>query len=127
MPITRSIASASAAGRYPDDPGLRRLLADLRAGSAEFRDLWTTAEAGTWRSLTKTVQHPSLGEVLLDCDTLHLPDADQILFEAQTKVSAAQMELDEAKKKAQGAVADDLDALSAALIKLQSSLDGAQS
>ena len=36
----------TAAGRYPDDPGLARLLSDLRRGSAEFRELWDVTEAG---------------------------------------------------------------------------------
>ena len=70
----------SVAARYPDDPGLSRLLADLHAGSAEFRGLWATADAGGWRSHTKTVAHPTLGELTLECDTLHVPDADQNLL-----------------------------------------------
>jgi transcriptional regulator with XRE-family HTH domain len=67
----------TAAGRYPDDPGLQRLVRDLNAGSDEFRTLWPETEAGAWRSLTKTVEHPSMGTLLLDCDTLHVPDVDQ--------------------------------------------------
>ena len=51
----------SVAGRYPDDPGLARLLDELHAGSAEFRELWADADAGGWRSHTKTVAHPTLG------------------------------------------------------------------
>ena len=70
----------SVAGRYPDDPGLARLLEDLHAGSAEFRELWADADAGTWRSHTKTVEHPTLGELVLDCDSLHVPDVDQRLI-----------------------------------------------
>ncbi|SFG13764.1 Helix-turn-helix domain-containing protein [Actinopolymorpha cephalotaxi] len=69
----------AAAGRYPDDPGLRRLLADLRRGSAEFRELWDDVDASVWRSHTKTVIHPSLGELTLECDTLHIPESDQLL------------------------------------------------
>jgi transcriptional regulator with XRE-family HTH domain len=69
----------SAAGRYPDDPGLRRLLADLHEGSPEFRELWEDTDAGAWRSHTKTLVHPTLGELTLECDTLHVPDADQLL------------------------------------------------
>ncbi len=69
----------SAAGRYPDDVGLQRLLADLREGSAEFRELWEVTEAGAWRSHTKTLVHPSLGELTLECDTLHVPDLDQLV------------------------------------------------
>jgi transcriptional regulator with XRE-family HTH domain len=70
-------ALRSAAARYPRDPGLARLLAELRAGSALFRQLWESEQAGGWRSHRKTVRHPTLGPLSLDCDTLHVPDADQ--------------------------------------------------
>ncbi|MET9023301.1 helix-turn-helix transcriptional regulator [Actinopolymorpha sp. NPDC004070] len=69
----------AAAGRYPDDPDLRWLIGDLRKGSAEFRGLWADVDASTWRSHTKTVAHPSLGELTLECDTLHIPESDQLL------------------------------------------------
>jgi transcriptional regulator with XRE-family HTH domain len=69
----------TAAGRYPDDPGLQRLVADLRRGSVEFRELWDVTEAGAWRSHTKTLLHPSLGSLTLECDTLHVPDVDQMV------------------------------------------------
>jgi transcriptional regulator with XRE-family HTH domain len=70
----------SVAGRYPDDPGLARLLEELQHGSAEFRELWTHTDAGAWRSHTKTVEHPTLGVLVLECDTLHVPDVDQNLI-----------------------------------------------
>lgn len=81
-----------AAARYPDDPGLARLLADLRQGSAEFRTLWETQGAGGWRSHRKTVVHPTLGPLVLDCDTLHLPDADQlvVVYSAEPGSAAAE-------------------------------------
>jgi transcriptional regulator with XRE-family HTH domain len=69
----------SVSGRYPDDPGLHRLLEELHAGSAEFRELWADTDAGGWRSHTKTVTHPSLGVLRLECDALHVPDVDQTL------------------------------------------------
>jgi transcriptional regulator with XRE-family HTH domain len=76
----QSVASLrSAVGRYPDDPGLAKLLADLRRGSTEFRELWDVTEAGQWRSHTKTLVHASLGPLTLDCDTLHVPDGDQMV------------------------------------------------
>jgi transcriptional regulator with XRE-family HTH domain len=80
--ITSSQAVANlrtAVGRYPDDPGLQRLLEDLRRGSGEFRELWEDTDAGAWRSHTKRLAHPTLGELTLECDTLHVPDADQLL------------------------------------------------
>ncbi|HEX5087464.1 MAG TPA: helix-turn-helix transcriptional regulator [Nocardioides sp.] len=70
----------SVAGRYPDDPGLAQLLEDLHRGSAEFRELWAGTDASSWRSHTKTVEHPTLGVLRLECDTLHVPDADQSLI-----------------------------------------------
>jgi len=70
-------ALRSTAARYPRDPGLAAMLADLIAGSAVFRQLWDSEPAGGWRSSRKTVEHPSLGPLTLDCDTLHVPDVDQ--------------------------------------------------
>lgn len=67
----------STAARYPHDPGLADLLAELRAGSAEFRRLWDSEPAGGWRSARKSVEHPALGLITLDCDTLHVPEVDQ--------------------------------------------------
>ncbi|MCW2786358.1 MAG: family transcriptional regulator [Marmoricola sp.] len=69
----------SAAGRYPDDPGVARLLEELTAGSAEFRELWDDGATGAWRTHTKTLLHPVVGSIVLDCDTLVVPDVDQTL------------------------------------------------
>jgi len=70
----------AAAARYPDDPDLAALVRDLRTGSAQFAALWETEQAGAWRGHTKTVEHPTLGPLRLDCDTLHVPDADQAVI-----------------------------------------------
>jgi transcriptional regulator with XRE-family HTH domain len=70
----------AARARYPDDPDLTTLLDDLRAGSTEFAELWETEQAGGWRSLRKTVVHPTLGPLVLDCETLQVPDADQVVI-----------------------------------------------
>lgn len=69
----------AAAARYPGDAELRALVSDLRAGSAEFARLWDRGGVSTWRSHRKTVEHPELGSITLDCDTLHVPDTDQML------------------------------------------------
>lgn len=79
------------AARYPDDPGLRRLLADLRANPT-FARLWDEGRVEARRSSRKTVQHPELGPITLDCDTLHLPDSDQrmIVYSAAPDTPAAE-------------------------------------
>lgn len=88
----QSVASLRAtAARYPDDPGLRRLLAELGA-SAVFRRLWTGGASAPWRSTAKSIVHPTLGALRLDCDALHLPDTDQtvIVYSADPGSPAAE-------------------------------------
>ncbi|MBF6225984.1 helix-turn-helix domain-containing protein [Nocardia abscessus] len=66
-----------ARARYPDDPGLLRLISELRSRSPRFEQLWTARRSGQWRSATKTIDHPDFGSLRLDCDTLLVPDTDQ--------------------------------------------------
>jgi hypothetical protein len=60
------------ASRYPNDAGLRRLLADLRAASPRFTELWGSAAdpAVAGGSRHKVIEHPAVGRIALDCDTL---------------------------------------------------------
>ncbi|MET7283706.1 helix-turn-helix transcriptional regulator [Kribbella sp. NPDC005582] len=60
------------ASRYPADRALRRLITDLTSGSERFAELWE-AEAPlplTEPSRHKTIDHPTVGLITLDCDTL---------------------------------------------------------
>jgi len=68
------------AARYPDDPGVRRLLAELLAGSPRFVEMWTEGRVGERRSSRKTVHHPTVGAITFDCDALHIPESDQQLI-----------------------------------------------
>ena len=67
------------AAKYPADPGLRRLVDDLLARSPEFARMWAEGRVAERRASTKTVDHPELGAITLDCDVLLLPDTDQRL------------------------------------------------
>jgi hypothetical protein len=58
----------------------RRLLGDLRAGSPRFVRLWDEGKVAGRRSSRKTIHHPELGRLTLDCDVLHVPDLDQRLI-----------------------------------------------
>lgn len=65
------------AARYPRDERLRRLLAELRAGSEEFGEIWRTDPVHVPGHRSKTLDHPELGTLLVNCDVLAVPDDDQ--------------------------------------------------
>jgi hypothetical protein len=60
----------AAAGRYPHDGGLRRLVEQLQRASARFADLWAEQRAAAHHSDRKTIDHPAVGKLTLDCDVL---------------------------------------------------------
>jgi transcriptional regulator with XRE-family HTH domain len=68
------------AARYPDDPGLARLVAELRAGSDRFERLWTLRALDERHGDTKRIRHPELGVIELDCNVLHVQGDDQVLL-----------------------------------------------
>jgi transcriptional regulator with XRE-family HTH domain len=70
----------TAQARYPQDPDLARLIADLRAGSARFDDLWQAGRSGRLRAGSTTIIHPELGRLTLDCDMLQEPETDQTVL-----------------------------------------------
>ena len=58
--------------RYPADPALARLVAELAALSPRFVELWESGGPGrpTDTSRHKVIEHPAVGRLTLDCDTL---------------------------------------------------------
>jgi transcriptional regulator with XRE-family HTH domain len=66
----------TATGRYPTDQRLRRLVADLRASSPEFARLWEDGAVGRHESSRKTIDHPVVGTLTLDCDNLVVAGSD---------------------------------------------------
>ncbi|MFI7497591.1 helix-turn-helix transcriptional regulator [Streptomyces sp. NPDC049687] len=66
----------AAASRYPADQRLRRLIAELRAHSARFAELWESGAVGHHEASLKTVEHPQVGPVTLDCDVLSVAGSD---------------------------------------------------
>jgi hypothetical protein len=80
-----------AADRYPHDPQLTALLAELHAGSEEFRQTWQTRPVHAPGHRTKTLHHPEAGALRLNCDVLLVPEDDQevVLITADPGSSAA--------------------------------------
>jgi transcriptional regulator with XRE-family HTH domain len=62
-------------GRYPHDPVLRSLINDLNR-IEEFRTLWATAQVAENHSVRKTIDHPEVGPLTLDCDVLTVAGSD---------------------------------------------------
>ncbi|SDP01579.1 Helix-turn-helix domain-containing protein [Klenkia soli] len=55
-------------GRHPHDPRLRGLIDRLRETSPEFAGLWDTGAVGEHLSQRKTIDHPVVGDLEVDCD-----------------------------------------------------------
>jgi transcriptional regulator with XRE-family HTH domain len=79
------------ADRYPRDPALAALLAELHAGSEEFRQLWEERPVHAPGHRAKTLDHPTAGRLRLNCDVLLVPEEDQevVLITADAGSSTA--------------------------------------
>lgn len=65
-----------ASGRYPDDGRLAALVATTLAGSPRFAGLWQGAEVAGHVEDRKTIHHPQIGDIVVDCDVLTDTDTD---------------------------------------------------
>jgi transcriptional regulator with XRE-family HTH domain len=66
----------TAAEKYPADQALRALVAELRSGSEKFAELWAAGAAGRREESRKTIAHPQVGDITLDCDVLTVAGSD---------------------------------------------------
>ncbi|OQR65607.1 transcriptional regulator [Streptomyces maremycinicus] len=64
-----------ATGRYPQDKRLAELIRELSA-NARFAELWATGSVAAHREDHKTIDHPTVGPVSVDCDILTDGDFD---------------------------------------------------
>ncbi|GAQ76254.1 hypothetical protein T45_08046 [Streptomyces turgidiscabies] len=81
------------AARYPDDPEVASLVAELLVGSAEFARLWASRDVSAAPSLCKTFQYPLVGLVTVDCDVLDIADRDQrvVIYTAEPGTSSEEV------------------------------------
>ncbi|NEE34463.1 helix-turn-helix domain-containing protein, partial [Streptomyces sp. SID7982] len=70
----------AAAGRRSGDPVVAGLIDRLRAASEAFRRIWAEHEVGVRRADRKTLLHPRVGRLVMDCETLVTPDHGQLLL-----------------------------------------------
>jgi transcriptional regulator with XRE-family HTH domain len=60
------------AGTHPDDPRMQKLISELSAGSARFRELWARADVG-YRLGIMHLRHPRVGDLYLHRNQLNVP------------------------------------------------------
>ena len=63
-----------ASARYPDDPRLAELIRRSLDGNPRFAQLWRDGAVAHHAEDRKTIQHPAVGSINVDCDVL--ADAD---------------------------------------------------
>ncbi|MER7893029.1 helix-turn-helix transcriptional regulator [Micromonospora sp. NPDC094482] len=63
------------AGRFPDDPDIRALVAELRQTSPRFRSLWSDQTVRGLTRLFKVFVHPEVGRVELTYQSFDVRDA----------------------------------------------------
>jgi MmyB-like transcription regulator ligand binding domain len=65
-----------ASARYPDDPRLAGLISRTLDGNPRFAQLWRDGAVGGHAEDRKTIRHPDIGEITVDCDVLSDSDTD---------------------------------------------------
>jgi transcriptional regulator with XRE-family HTH domain len=80
------------AARYPADRQLQRLIAELRAQSERFAELWEAGVVGRLEASRKTIEHPQVGLLTLDCDLLRVDGHDLhiLVYSAEPGTEAAE-------------------------------------
>lgn len=74
------------AAKYPEDPRLTSLVGELSVRDEDFRTWWASHEVAGLSVGTKVLQHPLVGELTLDWDTLTAstdPDQQLVIWTAE--------------------------------------------
>jgi transcriptional regulator with XRE-family HTH domain len=66
----------TASERYPADRRLQALVTELCEDSPRFAELWDSGAVGLHDAARKTIDHPLVGPVTLDCDVLAVRGSD---------------------------------------------------
>src|SRR5215469_945871 len=65
-----------ASARYPGDPRLAALIRRTLDGNARFAAMWHDGAVGGHAEDRKTIRHPDIGDITLDCDVLSDSDSE---------------------------------------------------
>ena len=78
--------------KRPHDPEVNALIHDLLEVSAEFRELWERHDVAVRRVCHKTILHPQVGPIALECEVLLAASGEQslVLYTARPGTDAAE-------------------------------------
>jgi len=79
-------------GSAPQDERVRAVVDQLSAGSAEFRALWRSNDAGRARLRVKSFRHPEVGELTLRMETFDVrsaPGRELLVYHAEPGTPSA--------------------------------------
>ncbi len=109
----------TAAVRYPDDPRIPELIEWLSARDNDFRAGWTAHEVAPASSMWKRFEHPELGTIELDAQTLAVPGRDQrlVIYSAEPGSPAAEALRRLSPQRAPAAIDDSARKLRPALVE----------
>jgi len=65
-----------ASARYPRDERLAALIRSRLEGNTRFAELWHSGAVGGHAEDRKTIKHPEIGDITVDCDVLNDSDTD---------------------------------------------------
>jgi transcriptional regulator with XRE-family HTH domain len=83
-----------ATGRFPHDARLAGLIRELTARNRRFAQLWATGSVAGHREDEKTIDHPSVGPIAVNCDVLGDGDTElKIVIMTAVPGSAAETKL----------------------------------
>jgi transcriptional regulator with XRE-family HTH domain len=83
-----------ATGRFPHDARLAGLIRELTTGNRRFARLWATGAVAGHREDEKTIDHPSVGPIAVNCDVLGDGDTElKIVIMTAVPGSAAETNL----------------------------------
>jgi len=84
-----------ASARYPGDPRLAALIRRTIGGNARFAALWHDGAVGAHAEDRKTIKHPDIGDITVDCDVLSDGETDLkiVIYTPASNEDATKLEL----------------------------------
>ena len=84
-----------ASARYPGDPRLTALIRRTISGNARFAALWHDGAVGAHAEDRKTIKHPDIGDITVDCDVLSDGETDLkiVIYTPVSSEDATKLEL----------------------------------